>query len=718
MMMEVLGHDSDLDYPLTGAIAPTDLYRFDLTTGQRSFNTASTTLSYFSIDGGKTNLVRFNQNSTGDYGDWLSPDPMIQNAFGTRGATPNLGLELLELDVLGYTRITNFTPVLTAAPTQNYSPGVATSFSLGSFADPDTGPWKVTVSWGDGSADTSFFVVSAGSLGSKVHTYAAGSYLPKITVTDFTNLSGSSSFNVTGYTTSVSLDGTKDLIVKDVAVGGKNDNLTIKADSANSRYILSDPSALSILAVTGTVPGATVSADKHTVYVPFASVAGTFISVNAGAGTDKLTIDTSLGNIAKQIKFDGGAGVNTLTAPNQTNTWNITGAGAGTIAGRTAISFTNVQNLIGGTGSDTFNFSNSFGVSGSVDGKGGANTLNYALYSASRPVTVNLANRSATNINGGVPNGIANITGLIGGAGRDTLIGANGTRTWNITANNAGTISTTFSFFSIENLTGGTGTDIFNFGLGFSITGNLDGGAGANTLVGPNADKTWSISAPNKGLLPGVVASFQNVQNLTGGSGKDIFIFANRATMGGRIDGGAGHNWLNYSAFTTSLTINLKTGVDSAAVGGAFHFDNILGSAAGGDSITGGNAGGILVAHNSSNTVTAGAGRSLVIGGSGTNTIVGGAADDILINGSTSYDGNIAILQSILTTWQSSQTYAQRLASLQAAGPNLLKVGTTVFLTPGPTSGTLRGNAGQDWFFTATLNSIQDLAANETATLG
>ena len=147
------------------------------------------------------------------------------------------------------------------------------------------------------------------------------------------------------------------------------------------------------------------------------------------------------------------------------------------------------------------------------------------------------------------------------------------------------------------------------------------------------------------------------------------------------------------------------------------NFTNILGSANGGDHLTGSTAGGIIVAHNSNNVVTAGAGRSLVIGGSGTNTIVGGAADDILINGSTSYDGNIAILQSIVTTWQSSQTYAQRLASLQAAGPNLLKVGTTVFLTPGPTSGTLRGNAGQDWFFTSTLSSIQDLDPSETATL-
>ena len=41
---------------------------------------------YFSIDGGTTSIVDFNQNPMGDFGDWLSgfcpqATPYVQNAF-------------------------------------------------------------------------------------------------------------------------------------------------------------------------------------------------------------------------------------------------------------------------------------------------------------------------------------------------------------------------------------------------------------------------------------------------------------------------------------------------------------------------------------------------------------------------------------------------------------------------------------------------------------
>ena len=92
-------------------------------------------------------------------------------------------------------------------------------------------------------------------------------------------------------------------------------------------------------------------------------------------------------------------------------------------------------------------------------------------------------------------------------------------------------------------------------------------------------------------------------------------------------------------------------------------------SAVGADTITGDSSGGILVGHLTRNTLIAGAGRSILIGGSGVNVLNGGAADDLLINGRTSYDANLAVLESILATWQSTtETYAQRIAALQAAG--------------------------------------------------
>jgi hypothetical protein len=106
---EVLGFGSALnglsngDPTPTGAVWTMDLFRYDQN-GSRSFDTALSTQAYFSID--STNLlVRFNQDAGGDFSDWFSSGahtPRVQDAFATPGATPNPGIELIGLDVLGY----------------------------------------------------------------------------------------------------------------------------------------------------------------------------------------------------------------------------------------------------------------------------------------------------------------------------------------------------------------------------------------------------------------------------------------------------------------------------------------------------------------------------------------------------------------------------------------------------------------------------------------
>jgi hypothetical protein len=112
---EVLGIGSDLDglnngdsVPRDAPVSAEDLYRF-AKHGGRSYTTASNADSYFSDNGGKTDLARFNQDAEGDFGDWFSVSgdqtPEVQDAFGTPGVYENLGVELTVLDVLGYTRI-------------------------------------------------------------------------------------------------------------------------------------------------------------------------------------------------------------------------------------------------------------------------------------------------------------------------------------------------------------------------------------------------------------------------------------------------------------------------------------------------------------------------------------------------------------------------------------------------------------------------------------
>ena len=53
----------------------------------------------------------------------------------------------------------------------------------------------------------------------------------------------------------------------------------------------------------------------------------------------------------------------------------------------------------------------------------------------------------------------------------------------------------------------------------------FQGGSASNTLVGPNTTNTWDITGTNAGTLDGTVA-FTGVQNLTGGTVLDAFVFS------------------------------------------------------------------------------------------------------------------------------------------------------------------------------------------------
>jgi hypothetical protein len=105
---EVLGVDSALDGSTNGAPAPTgnimvmDLFRYDQN-GNRSFNTVQADQAWFSLDG-KNLLVRYNQTAGGDFHDWYSPTgtPRVQDAYAVAGNTPNLTVELIALDIIGY----------------------------------------------------------------------------------------------------------------------------------------------------------------------------------------------------------------------------------------------------------------------------------------------------------------------------------------------------------------------------------------------------------------------------------------------------------------------------------------------------------------------------------------------------------------------------------------------------------------------------------------
>ena len=101
---EVIGFGSDASL---SNLRPQDLFSWS-STGHR--NVSSTGARYFSINSGSTNIVNFNQNSNGDFGDWLSlacpqAHPYVQNAFVCAGQSSDVTAtspEGVNLDVVGY----------------------------------------------------------------------------------------------------------------------------------------------------------------------------------------------------------------------------------------------------------------------------------------------------------------------------------------------------------------------------------------------------------------------------------------------------------------------------------------------------------------------------------------------------------------------------------------------------------------------------------------
>ncbi|MCL4207892.1 MAG: hypothetical protein KJ000_35855, partial [Pirellulaceae bacterium] len=101
--------------------------------------------------------------------------------------------------------------------------------------------------------------------------------------------------------TAVTLDGSGNLLITDINGGVSHDDLTIQSDVANNRFVIRDPN----LVLTTNIPEAT-RVDVRTIWVPFHVVSGDSIIVDTLGGNDSLTVDFSLGDFTKTIRYDGG----------------------------------------------------------------------------------------------------------------------------------------------------------------------------------------------------------------------------------------------------------------------------------------------------------------------------------------------------------------------------------------------------------------------------
>lgn len=126
-------------------------------------------------------------------------------------------------------------------------------------------------------------------------------------------------------------------------------------------------------------------------------------------------------------------------------------------------------------------------------------------------------------------------------AGANILKGPEQPTLWTITETGQGNLNGIFSNgLSFENIDSVVASNGASHGL--------QGSAGNDTIV---------FSSIDAGTFNGI--NFARIQNFDGAGGDDRFVFGNGARISGELDGGAGNNTLDYSTYITDILIDLET---------------------------------------------------------------------------------------------------------------------------------------------------------------
>jgi Ca2+-binding RTX toxin-like protein len=356
----------------------------------------------------------------------------------------------------------------------------------------------------------------------------------------------------------------------------------------------------------------------------------------------------------------------------------ITGPGSGKVDD--AFFFSGVENLTGGSGNDTFAFVGNGSIAGSIDGAGGHNTLDYSAYTAGG-IQVSLGTTGGTGTASALGGLFANISVLLGSSGNDALKSSDIGSVFTLTGAETGNVDGILSFRSIEILTGGSASDTFILQDGVIYSGQIDGGAGedtldlsayatalsvtlttlgsldgfngslnslsggfrnldrllgsgSDTLIGTNFDSVFDLSA-GEYLSGGHTLAYSGFGLLKGGSGNDIFVLDSAAEFNGRIDGGNGSDTLDYRQYGAQVTVDLSQGSATAVSGGALEsvsgIENVLGSLTHNNTLIGNNEDNTLAGGTGDDEISGLGGNDTLSGGGGTDTLAGGSGNDIYL---------------------------------------------------------------------------------------
>jgi Ca2+-binding RTX toxin-like protein len=388
-----------------------------------------------------------------------------------------------------------------------------------------------------------------------------------------------------------------------------------------------------------------------------------------GDGSDKLK-----GGHGKD-DLDGGSGTDAADYSDKTGAVVVTLNGATAagvlVGGVLEDNIKNVENLIGGSASDTLNgdglanvlAGNSGddklrGLSGNdvlkgghgkddLDGGSGTDAADYSDKTGAVVVTLNGATAASVSVGGVLEDNIKNIENLIGGSASDTL---NGDGLANVLTGNSGD----------DKLSGLSGNDVLRGGHGKDT---LDGGSG--TDAADYSDKTGAVVVTLNGATAASVSvsgvledNIKNVENLIGGSASDTLngdglanvlagnsgddklrgLSGNDVLKGGHgkddLDGGSGTDAADYSDKTGAVVVTLNGATAaSVSVGGVLednikNIENLIGGSAS-DTLNGDGLANVLTGNSGNDKLSGGAGNDLLRGGAGNDILTGGTGADI-----------------------------------------------------------------------------------------
>lgn len=313
----------------------------------------------------------------------------------------------------------------------------------------------------------------------------------------------------------------------------------------------------------------------------------TLTMANGAGGFDATAVALVTGSLTGIEEISGGSGSNSLTGIDSDSTWTIGGTNTyeEDADPTNVLTFSGIGAAIGGSMVDSFDVN----LSTSLDLSGGAGADTFDVV------------------------GTANVTGSLNGDAGDDVF--------------------TFSGAAIvpASLDGGADSDTVDFSASISaVSINLDtftnvetvnGTSISDTIVGSSGDDDFTVTgAIDSGtvLSGGVTTAFVDFENLQGGSGNDSFAIADTLGLTGAIDGGADSDTLDYSAWTTDVSVNLATG--SAT--------NIGGTVSGIENATGGSGNDMLTGDAGNNVLTGNGGNDVLADGAGDDMLDGGTEDD------------------------------------------------------------------------------------------